>query len=181
MEKIEQMKFKDFEKLQKDWMKTFELKDINQDFIPNLPKELKDYFKQDIHLRLGSLLKLIDKNRIEMLGGFHIIKETLENPDALIKDKDCFLFIKAVDKNRLIFTSVSKSIEDEMMVSSNHFKKATTLINIMVDRGGELIYERKKGLLIDIIDEKLKNITNSFETLKNKLQSNKKEVRGRKK
>ena len=51
----------------------------------------------------------------------------------------------------------------------------------MVDRGGELIYERKKGLLIDIIDEKLKNITNSFETLKNKLQSNKKEVRGRKK
>ena len=171
IKKIEQMKFEDFQKLQEEWMKTFELDDIDQDFIPELPQKLRGYFKQDIHLKIGSLYKLITRDRVESIGNFGLIKKTPENPDIVIKDDRGFLFVKNTSRERAIFASVTKNIDDEMIVTSNYFKRISILINTMFDRQGELIYEKQKGLLIDIIEQKINYEIESLRLLKQKLKT----------
>ena len=176
MEKIEQMKFKDFEKLQKEWMKTFELTDINQDFIPELPRELREYFKQDIHLKIGSLIKLINKNRIGLIDDFQIIRDALEDPDVVLKDSKVFVFIKDKEDNkRVVFTSIAKNSDNELIVSSNHYKKISRIKNIILD-DGELVYEREKGLLLNIIENKSND---ELKLIKQKLKQEKSGGRSR--
>ncbi|ECB9766271.1 hypothetical protein FLW95_09025, partial [Campylobacter jejuni] len=61
-----------------EWMKTFNLKNIDDEYIPNIPKEAKIALKdREIKLTKGSLLKLIEKDRIKYIPH---IKETLESP-----------------------------------------------------------------------------------------------------
>ncbi|HED6010937.1 TPA: hypothetical protein R5V86_001958, partial [Campylobacter coli] len=86
-----------------EWMKTFNLKNIDDEYIPNIPKEAKIALKdREIKLTKGSLLKLIEKDRIKYIPH---IKETLESPQAILKDKDDFIFIKNID-NQTYFTSI---------------------------------------------------------------------------
>uniref|UniRef100_UPI0014854084 hypothetical protein n=1 Tax=Campylobacter aviculae TaxID=2510190 RepID=UPI0014854084 len=45
-----------------EWLKTFKLKNIDDDYIPNIPKEVKRALKdREVKLTKGSLLKLIEK------------------------------------------------------------------------------------------------------------------------
>ena len=96
---------------------------------------------------------MIDKDRVRSLGSFNAIKETLENPDVVLRDNNDFVFAKDIGNNKLIFTSVAKNSDNELVVSSNHYKKISRIKNIILD-GGELIYEREKGLLLNIIENK---------------------------
>ncbi|MCW1360242.1 hypothetical protein [Campylobacter sp. CCS1377] len=51
-----------------EWMKTFNLKSIDDDYIPKLPNEIKTALNgKDIKLTKGSLLKLIEKDRIKYI------------------------------------------------------------------------------------------------------------------
>lgn len=62
------MKDKEFHQrlneLKELWLNAFNLKSIEQDYIPNIPKEVKDYIgNKDMRITQGSFLKLLLKNR----------------------------------------------------------------------------------------------------------------------
>lgn len=118
-----------------EWMKTFNLKNIDDEYIPNIPKEAKIALKdREIKLTKGSLLKLIEKDRIKYIPH---IKETLESPQAILKDKDDFIFIKNID-NQTYFTSIGKDYETHLTIISNSPKKQNNIKNKM--KNAEIVY-----------------------------------------
>ncbi|HBK1706234.1 TPA: hypothetical protein LGB59_001263 [Campylobacter coli] len=118
-----------------EWMKTFNLKNIDDEYIPNIPKEAKIALKdREIKLTKGSLLKLIEKDRIKYIPH---IKETLENPQLVLKDKDDFVFIKNID-NQTYFTSIGKDYETHLTIISNSPKKQNNIKNKM--KNAEVVY-----------------------------------------
>ncbi|EAL2418971.1 hypothetical protein B7T03_01445 [Campylobacter coli] len=118
-----------------EWMKTFNLKNIDDEYIPNIPKEAKIALKdREIKLTKGSLLKLIEKDRIKYIPH---IKETLESPQAILKDKDDFIFIKNID-NQTYFTSIGKDYETHLIIISNSPKKQNNIKNKM--KNAEVVY-----------------------------------------
>ncbi|EKH8928625.1 hypothetical protein O9235_000812 [Campylobacter coli] len=118
-----------------EWMKTFNLKNIDDEYIPNIPKEAKIALKdREIKLTKGSLLKLIEKDRIKYIPH---IKETLENPQLVLKDKDDFIFIKNID-NQTYFTSIGKDYETHLTIISNSPKKQNNIKNKM--KNAEVVY-----------------------------------------
>ncbi|EFP3375583.1 hypothetical protein HP174_000526 [Campylobacter jejuni] len=118
-----------------EWMKTFNLKNIDDEYIPNIPKEAKIALKdREIKLTKGSLLKLIEKDRIKYMPH---IKETLESPQAILKDKDDFIFIKNID-NQTYFTSIGKDYETHLTIISNSPKKQNNIKNKM--KNAEVVY-----------------------------------------
>lgn len=118
-----------------EWMKTFNLKNIDDEYIPNIPKEVKRALKdREIKLTKGSLLKLIEKDRIKYIPH---IKETLESPQAILKDKDDFIFIKNID-NQTYFTSIGKDYETHLTIISNLPKKQNNIKNKM--KNAEVVY-----------------------------------------
>ncbi|EKZ8884880.1 hypothetical protein Q2Y39_001277 [Campylobacter coli] len=118
-----------------EWMKTFNLKSIDDDYIPNMPNEVKMALKdREIKLTKGSLLKLIEKDRIKYIPH---IKETLENPQLVLRDKDDFVFIKNID-NQTYFTSIGKDYETHLTIISNSPKKQNNIKNKM--KNAEVVY-----------------------------------------
>ncbi len=118
-----------------EWMKTFNLKNIDDEYIPNIPKEAKIALKdREIKLTKGSLLKLIEKDRIKYIPH---IKETLESPQAILKDKDDFIFIKNID-NQTYFTSIGKDYETHLTIIGNSPKKQNNIKNKM--KNAEVVY-----------------------------------------
>lgn len=118
-----------------EWMKTFNLKNIDDEYIPSIPKEAKIALKdREIKLTKGSLLKLIEKDRIKYIPH---IKETLESPQAILKDKDDFIFIKNID-NQTYFTSIGKDYETHLTIISNSPKKQNNIKNKM--KNAEVVY-----------------------------------------
>ncbi|EAL7156929.1 hypothetical protein DYV79_07335 [Campylobacter coli] len=117
------------------WMKTFNLKNIDDEYIPNIPKEAKIALKdREIKLTKGSLLKLIEKDRIKYIPH---IKDTLENPQLVLRDKDDFVFIKNID-NQTYFTSIGKDYETHLTIISNSPKKQNNIKNKM--KNAEVVY-----------------------------------------
>ncbi|EAH7813615.1 hypothetical protein I8B02_000373 [Campylobacter jejuni] len=118
-----------------EWMKTFNLKNIDDEYIPNIPKEAKIALKdREIKLTKGSLLKLIEKDRIKYIPH---IKETLESPQVILKDKDDFIFIKNID-NQTYFTSIGKDYETHLTIISNSPKKQNNIRNKI--KNAEVVY-----------------------------------------
>ncbi|EOH7171668.1 PBECR2 nuclease fold domain-containing protein [Campylobacter jejuni] len=118
-----------------EWMKTFNLKNIDDEYIPNIPKEAKIALKdREIKLTKGSLLKLIEKDRIKYIPH---IKETLESPQVILKDKDDFVFIKNID-NQTYFTSIGKDYETHLTIISNSPKKQNNIRNKI--KNAEVVY-----------------------------------------
>ncbi|EJW1941999.1 hypothetical protein OAV96_001383 [Campylobacter coli] len=119
----------------REWMKTFNLKSIDDDYIPNMPNEVKMALKdREIKLTKGSLLKLVERDRIKYIPH---IKETLESPQAILKDKDDFIFIKNID-NQTYFTSIGKDYETHLTIISNSPKKQNNIKNKM--KNAEVVY-----------------------------------------
>ncbi|ELD5135772.1 hypothetical protein QQJ11_000128 [Campylobacter coli] len=119
----------------REWMKTFNLKSIDDDYIPNMPNEVKMALKdREIKLTKGSLLKLVERDRIKYIPH---IKETLESPQAILKDKDDFVFIKNID-NQTYFTSIGKDYETHLTIISNSPKKQNNIKNKM--KNAEVVY-----------------------------------------
>ncbi|ELZ2575646.1 hypothetical protein TX785_001217 [Campylobacter coli] len=119
----------------REWMKTFNLKSIDDDYIPNMPKEAKIALKdREIKLTKGSLLKLVERDRIKYIPH---IKDTLENPQLVLRDKDDFVFIKNID-NQTYFTSIGKDYETHLTIISNSPKKQNNIKNKM--KNAEVVY-----------------------------------------
>ncbi|ENY7294322.1 PBECR2 nuclease fold domain-containing protein [Campylobacter coli] len=119
----------------REWMKTFNLKSIDDEYIPNIPKEVKMALKdREIKLTKGSLLKLVERDRIKYIPH---IKDTLENPQLVLRDKDDFVFIKNID-NQTYFTSIGKDYETHLTIISNSPKKQNNIKNKM--KNAEVVY-----------------------------------------
>ncbi|EMC2187417.1 hypothetical protein VB613_000439 [Campylobacter coli] len=119
----------------REWMKTFNLKSIDDDYIPNMPNEVKMALKdREIKLTKGSLLKLVERDRIKYIPH---IKDTLENPQLVLRDKDDFVFIKNID-NQTYFTSIGKDYETHLTIISNSPKKQNNIKNKM--KNAEVVY-----------------------------------------
>ena len=121
------------------------LKDLNDDFIPQVQKEIKPFLENlDIHLKLGSLLKLNTRDRAEFI---HFIKPALENANALVRQNDgALIFVKDFG-NTKYFASITKNKSGEWVVTSNAPKTLNNIKN-KINNGGELLYSNLPELPI---------------------------------
>ncbi|WP_236033274.1 PBECR2 nuclease fold domain-containing protein [Helicobacter turcicus] len=101
--------------------------------------EVKEYLKSDIHLKIGSLLKIIKKDRIDIIDK---IKPTLEEPNFVLDDNKGILFIKEfidIDKNRY-FMSVAKNYDGEWICSSHTKREFNNIKNKI--QNSKIIYNK---------------------------------------
>ena len=54
--------------VQEQWLETFNLKSLDEDFIPQIPKEIEHLFNGGIHLKVGSLIKLENRERSDFFN-----------------------------------------------------------------------------------------------------------------
>ncbi|EIL6895360.1 hypothetical protein LL754_001717, partial [Campylobacter upsaliensis] len=131
---------------QKAWLETFNLKSLEEAYIPNFKAEVKEVINrvlggEEIKLTKGSFEKLVKRDREEFLP---YIKDTLEKADLIIKDKEnALIFVKDIGK-KSYFTSVAKNANNEWVISTNSLKTLNTLKN-RVDDNGELLYLSKEA------------------------------------
>lgn len=127
------------QKIQGIWCETFGIKDLNEDFIPHLKDEVKEYLGSNIHLKIGSLLKLIQKDRLDFIDK---IRPTIEEPNIVLDNHQGILFVKEfmdTDKNRY-FMSVAKNYDGEWIFSS-HTKREFKNIQNEIERS-KIIYNK---------------------------------------
>ena len=123
------------------WIKTFGLKSIDDDFIPNLKPEVKKAIKnKEIRLTKGSLLKIVARGREKYIP---LIKQSLEDTDMVLKDEGTFLFVKEMDDNSLVFTSVGRNFDTHITIISNAPKKINNIKNKMLN-GVKVVYRSSK-------------------------------------
>ena len=133
-------------KAQKAWLEAFGLKSIEEAYTPKFSKEVDEALErvlngEQIKLTKGSYEKLLKRDREEFLP---FIKETLENADAVLKDKEnALIFVKDIGK-KSYFTSVAKNANNEWVISTNSLKTLNTLKN-RLDDNGELLYLSKEA------------------------------------
>ncbi|EAL3991432.1 hypothetical protein A9746_09565, partial [Campylobacter upsaliensis] len=124
----------------------FNLKSLDEEYIPNFKAEVKEAINrvlggEEIKLTKGSFEKLLKRDREEFLP---YIKDTLENADLIIKDKEkALIFVKDIGK-KSYFTSVAKNANNEWVISTNSLKTLNTLKN-RVDDNGEVLYLSKEA------------------------------------
>ena len=134
------------------WKKTFNLKSVNDSFIPAFKPEVKEALNkalkgEEIKLTKGSLIKLIERDRTDFIP---FIKDTLEEPEAVIKQADgALIFVKGY-KDKKYFTSVARSDNGEWTIRSNAPKILNNLNN-KIKEGGEVLYSDLSEL--PIIDQ----------------------------
>ncbi|WP_297192377.1 PBECR2 nuclease fold domain-containing protein [uncultured Campylobacter sp.] len=135
--KLSDESLKDLPKdLQEQWIKEFNLKSVDDEFVPKLPKEIENIFEGGIHLKLGSLIKLQERDRLEFLKK---IKPTLQEPDAVLRQNDgAYIFIKDF-KQKKYFSTVTRNENGEWVVTSNAPKTLNNIKN-KISEGGELVY-----------------------------------------
>ncbi|WP_158655012.1 PBECR2 nuclease fold domain-containing protein [Helicobacter rappini] len=127
-----------------NWKNTFNLKSLDEAYIPNFTPEVKQALDsilqgEDIKLSAGSLVKLIQRDRLEFLP---YIKDTLESPQVVVRQVDgALIFAKDFRDDKLgkFFASVSKNDNGEWVISSNAPKNLNNLQN-KIKEGGEVLY-----------------------------------------
>ena len=119
------------------WIKTFGLKSIDDDFIPNLKPEVKKAIKnKEIRLTKGSLLKIVARGREKYIP---LVKQSLEDTDMVLKDNNDFIFIKDMHDGRAVFTSIGADFDTHITIISNAPKKINNIKNKMLN-GVKVVY-----------------------------------------
>ncbi|EMJ0666688.1 hypothetical protein V7J24_001691, partial [Campylobacter upsaliensis] len=122
---------------QKAWLEAFGLKSLDEEFIPNLPRELKEALGKEIKLTKGSLYKIVEKGREKYIPQ---MKQTLQNPDFALRDRDNMLILAKQIEDKQYFTSVNLETKDYFISVSNAPKKENILKN-KVENGAEILYQ----------------------------------------
>ena len=125
--------------VQEQWLKTFNLKSLDESYIPQLPQELQEAIGKEIRLTKGSLYKIIEKGREKYIPQ---IKETLEKPQIVLQDESEFIFAKQI-KDDLYLTSIGKDFNTHITIISNSPKTDKTIQNKL--KNGKVIYEAKNA------------------------------------
>ncbi|ELX8739601.1 hypothetical protein SLE29_001684, partial [Campylobacter upsaliensis] len=168
---------------QKAWLEAFNLKSLDEAYIPNLPRELKEALGKEIKLTKGSLYKIVEKGREKYIPQ---IKEVLDRPEAIMRDDmGEYLFIKHL-KDDDYFVNVSFD-NGEYLVSISNGIKETRNLNNKLKKGGEFIYQSPNFNFIsqkllqtsqysankideDIIAQNAKSERAEFESFKDKIK-----------
>ncbi|WP_051404650.1 PBECR2 nuclease fold domain-containing protein, partial [Helicobacter fennelliae] len=127
--------------VQQQWLETFNLKNLDEAYIPNFTPEVKQALDsilqgEDIKLYAGSLVKLIKENRLKYLDR---IKPTLEQPQRIILQNDGALIFARNFGEEKYFTSVARNDNGEWIIRSNA-PKAENGLNNKISAGGKEIY-----------------------------------------
>ncbi|EOD4833886.1 PBECR2 nuclease fold domain-containing protein [Campylobacter upsaliensis] len=122
---------------QKAWLEAFNLKSLDEAYIPNLPRELKEALGKEIKLTKGSLYKIVEKGREKYIPQ---MKQTLQNPDFALRDRDNMLILAKQIEDKQYFTSVNLETKDYFISVSNAPKKENILKN-KVENGAEILYQ----------------------------------------
>ncbi|EPF0827786.1 PBECR2 nuclease fold domain-containing protein, partial [Campylobacter upsaliensis] len=115
----------------------FNLKSLEEAYIPNLPRELKEALGKEIKLTKGSLYKIVEKGREKYIPQ---MKQTLQNPDFALRDRDNMLILAKQIEDKQYFTSVNLETKDYFISVSNAPKKENILKN-KVENGAEILYQ----------------------------------------
>ncbi|KAA8711154.1 PBECR2 nuclease fold domain-containing protein [Helicobacter canis] len=126
------------------WLETFGLKDLQESYTPQFSEQVAQALEpilqgEQISLSANSLVKLMQRDRLEFLP---YIKETLEAPNAVVKQVDgAIIFAKDFRDEKLgkFFASVSKNDQGQWIISSNAPKNLNNLHN-KIKEGGEVLY-----------------------------------------
>ncbi|EOW0927044.1 PBECR2 nuclease fold domain-containing protein, partial [Campylobacter upsaliensis] len=127
-------------KAQKAWLEAFNLKSLDEAYIPNFKAEVKEALKsvlndEEIRLTKGSLIKLIKEKRLKYLDR---IKLTLENPHSVILQNDGALIFARDYGEEKYFTSVARNDSGEWIIRSNAPKSKNGLNNKILNGGKEI-------------------------------------------
>ncbi|ENF1746618.1 DUF3519 domain-containing protein, partial [Campylobacter upsaliensis] len=125
---------------QKAWLEAFNLKSLDEEFIPNFKAEVKEAINrvlggEEIKLTKGSLIKLIKEKRLKYLDR---IKLTLENPHSVILQNDGALIFARDYGEEKYFTSVARNDSGEWIIRSNAPKSKNGLNNKILNGGKEI-------------------------------------------
>ncbi|EAL3925668.1 DUF3519 domain-containing protein [Campylobacter upsaliensis] len=125
---------------QKAWLEAFNLKSLDEEFIPNFKAEVKEAINrvlggEEIKLTKGSLIKLIKEKRLKYLDR---IKPTLENPHSVILQNDGALIFARDYGEEKYFTSVARNDNGEWIIRSNAPKSKNGLNNKILNGGKEI-------------------------------------------
>ncbi|EAK9972075.1 DUF3519 domain-containing protein, partial [Campylobacter upsaliensis] len=125
---------------QKAWLEAFNLKSLDEAYIPNFKAEVKEALKsvlndEEIRLTKGSLIKLIKEKRLKYLDR---IKLTLENPHSVILQNDGALIFARDYGEEKYFTSVARNDSGEWIIRSNAPKSKNGLNNKILNGGKEI-------------------------------------------
>ena len=124
--------------VQQQWLETFNLKSINESYIPKHSDEIREALGgKEIKLQLGSLKKLVAQGREKYIPQ---IKEVLDSPEVIMRDDmGEYLFIKHL-KDDDYFVNVSFD-NGEYLVSISNGIKETRNLNNKLEKGGSFIYQ----------------------------------------
>ncbi|WP_267891205.1 PBECR3 domain-containing polyvalent protein, partial [Helicobacter bizzozeronii] len=129
-----------------EWLKAFNLKSLDEPFIPKFSKEVQEALEpvlkgEQIKLTRGSLAKLEKRQRDSLLPH---IKPALEQSDMILRDKEnALIFVKGIEKT-YYFTSVARSGDGSWTIRTNSFKTLNRLKNIESDNG-QVLYVAEKA------------------------------------
>ncbi|EPS9404466.1 PBECR2 nuclease fold domain-containing protein, partial [Campylobacter upsaliensis] len=127
---------------QKAWLEAFNLKSLEEAYIPNFKAEVKEAINrvlggEEIKLTKGSLYKIVEKGREKYIPQ---MKQTLQNPDFALRDRDNMLILAKQIEDKQYFTSVNLETKDYFISVSNAPKKENILKN-KVENGAEILYQ----------------------------------------
>lgn len=121
--------------VQKLWLETFELKNLNQTYIPKQNEQVCKVLKKSLKLQFGSLKKLVSQHREQFI--VHI-KEVLDRPDLIVKIGVCdYYLIKKYDE-KSFFVNFSSDKGDYLISLSNGVRTKNNVENKI--KAGKILY-----------------------------------------
>lgn len=122
---------------QEQWLKTFDLTNLSDEFTPQLKDELKAVIQKDIKVQVGSLYKLVSQGKEEFIPQ---IRQVLEEPELALKDSETSLLLVKHIKNNDYFVNVSIDKNEAFISISNGIKEFNNLKN-KIKAGAKVVYQ----------------------------------------
>ncbi|MCM1223285.1 MAG: hypothetical protein NC548_53415 [Lachnospiraceae bacterium] len=135
---------------QEQWLKTFDLKSLDEDFIPQFSKEVQESLEpmlkgKEIKINQKDLFKITQKGREKYIKE---ILPTFREPDAVFKDeKGDLIFARKID-NRLFFANITREYDKESLNISLSPKKDNALKS-KLENAKEVYYQKSDSELRD--------------------------------
>ncbi len=123
---------------QEQWLKTFELENLEQSYIPKHSEAIKEALGgKEIRLQKGSLLKLVSQGRQDYIPQ---IKAVLDEPDLIIKEPSEEILLAKHLRDEDYFVNVSFNNGEYLVSISNGIKETRNLQN-KLNAGAKIIYQ----------------------------------------
>lgn len=124
--------------IQKEWIDTFGLKNLDDIYIPKFNNEIKKALgNKELKLQKGSLLKLVSQGRQKFIPE---IKKVLDDPEIIITDKNGEIILAKHLKDKDYFVNVSFDNGEYLISISNGIKEINNLNN-KIKQGGKILYQ----------------------------------------